>query len=145
MEIKRTIRVILADDHPVVRRGIRRILEKAPNIQVVGEAGTGMDALRLVQESKADVILLDQEMPDLKGIQVARELRNNHLRVSIVMLSACDDDHFIEETLQAGVDGYLTKSESPSKICEMIYYAFKKYAAAIAVFLIFLLPNWAGN
>ena len=85
MEINRTIRVILADDHPVVRRGIRRVLEKAPNIQVVGEAGTGMDALRLVQELKADVILLDQEMPDLKGVQVVRELRTNHLPVSIVM------------------------------------------------------------
>jgi DNA-binding NarL/FixJ family response regulator len=137
MKNKNIIRVILADDHDLVRRGIRRILEKNSNICVVGEAGTGAQALQLVQDLKPDILLLDMEMPDIKGIHVARELRINHVPVSIVVLSACDDDHFIEEMLRVGVDGYLNKSESAAKIRETIYRVSEKHFVAIASLLIF--------
>ncbi len=141
MKIKNTIRVILADDHEVVRRGIRRILEKASNILVIGEAGTGAGALCLVQTLKPDVLVLDIEMPDMNGIGVARELRTKNVPVSIVILSACDDDHFIEETLQVGVDRYLNKSESPAKIREVISQVSELHAITMASLLIFLLPK----
>lgn len=75
MDNKRKIRVLLADDHPMVRRGIRRILEKGAEFAVIGEAGTGIEALRLVQELKPDLLLLDIEMPDMKGDEVAREFK----------------------------------------------------------------------
>jgi DNA-binding NarL/FixJ family response regulator len=128
MEIQKTIRVILADDHPIVRRGIRRILEQAPDIFIVGEAGTGADTIALVRELDADVLLLDIEMPDIKGHQVARQLREDHSPIVILILSACDDDHFIGEILKGGVDGYIHKSETPEKIRQAVYRSLGRYA-----------------
>jgi DNA-binding NarL/FixJ family response regulator len=128
MDNKRTIRVLLADDHPMIRRGIRRILEKGAEFAVVGEAGTGIEALRLVQELKPDVLLLDIEMPDMKGDEVARELRNRNFPLSVIILSGCDDQHFIQEMLQMGVDGYLVKDESPDKIRQAVHQVSQKHA-----------------
>ena len=138
MKNKNIIRVILADDHELVRRGIRRILEKNSNICVIGEASTGAQALQLVRELEPDILLLDMEMPDIKGVNVARELRKNRVPVSIIVLSACDDDHFIEEILQVGVDGYLNKSEPAAKIRETIYQVSGKHFVTFASLLIFL-------
>lgn len=121
MKNNKTIRVILVDDHELVRRGIRRILEKASNICVIAEADSGAAALQLVQELEPDVLVLDIEMPDMKGIHVAQQLRMNAVPVSIIILSACDDNYFIEQVFRVGVDGYLNKSEPPAKIREAIY------------------------
>jgi DNA-binding NarL/FixJ family response regulator len=128
MKTKPTIRVILADDHAMIRRGIRRLLEKRSNILVIGESSTGRGAIQLVDELRPDVLLLDIEMPDMKGYQVARELRRKQAPISILALSTCDDDHFIAETIQSGMDGYLNKSEAPAKILEAVYRVSQKYS-----------------
>lgn len=116
MKNKNAIRVILADDHAVIRRGIRRILEKSSNILVIAEASTGADAIHLVKELKPDVLVLDIEMPDMKGDAVARELRKTRFPVAILILSAFSDQAFIDEVMHIGVDAYLSKDESPDRI-----------------------------
>ena len=115
-----TIRVLLADDHPVTRDGIRNLLEKAPGLVVVGEAGNGIEALRLVEELAPDVLLLDMEMPGLKGIDVARQLQAAGSTVRILALSAYDDKQYILELLASGAAGYLVKEEAPEAIIEAV-------------------------
>ena len=116
MTVKKIVRVILADDHAVIRRGIRRILEKDSDILVIAEADSGTSAIQLVQEFRPDVLVLDIEMSDMRGDCVARELRSIRFPVAILILSAFDNQQFIEEIMHLGVDGYLIKGVSPQKI-----------------------------
>jgi DNA-binding NarL/FixJ family response regulator len=115
-----TIRVILADDHPVTRDGIRNLLQRASGIEVVGEADNGTEALRLIEELTPDVLLLDMEMPGLKGIDVARQLKAGSSPVRILALSAYDDKQYILELLASGAAGYLVKEEAPEAIIEAV-------------------------
>ncbi len=114
------IRVILADDHPVVRNGIRHMLEKVVDIEVLGEASTGGEALRLVEDTKPDILLLDMEMPDLNGREVAQRLQSLGSPVKILALSAYDDPVYIRELLESGAAGYLVKEEAPETIVEAV-------------------------
>lgn len=111
-----TIRVLLADDHPVVRDGIRHLLEAAPGVAVTGEAADGGEALRLARELRPDVLLLDMEMPGLSGVEVARQLRDGGLPVRVLALSAYDDPQYIFGVLESGAAGYLLKDEAAESI-----------------------------
>ena len=115
-----TIRVVLADDHPVAREGLRNLLTKSVDIEVVGEADNGLEALRLAQELTPDVLLLDMEMPGLKGIEVAQKLKAAQSPVYILALSAYDDRQYISELLANGAAGYLIKEEIPRIIVEAV-------------------------
>jgi DNA-binding NarL/FixJ family response regulator len=112
--------VLLVDDHPVVRAGIRQLLEKAPDIDVVGEASNGDEALRLVKDLSPEVLLLDMEMPGLNGNEVAQKLQASGSPVRILALSAHDDKQYIQELLANGASGYLVKEEVPEAIVEAV-------------------------
>jgi DNA-binding NarL/FixJ family response regulator len=114
------IRVVLVDDHPVVRSGIRSMLDKAVDIQMVGEATGGNEALRLVDETNPDVLLLDMELPDIPGTQVAQRVQEFHPKVKILVLSAHDDSVYVRQLLEIGAAGYLMKDEAPEAIVEAV-------------------------
>jgi DNA-binding NarL/FixJ family response regulator len=114
------IRVILVDDHPVVRNGIRELLKSANDIEIVGEADNGEMALRVVEEAAADVLLLDMELPDIPGTQVALHVKKSHPGLKILSLSAHDDSIYVRQVLELGASGYLMKEEAPEVILEAV-------------------------
>jgi two-component system, NarL family, response regulator DegU len=114
------IRVIIADDHPAVRHGVRRILSRYEDIEVIGEAETGEQAIWLVEKFKPDVLLLDIELPDIKGFEVARRLTEAHIPTRTLALSAYSNKNYIRSMLTYGAAGYLTKEEVPYSIIQAI-------------------------
>jgi DNA-binding NarL/FixJ family response regulator len=111
-----TIRVLLADDHAIVRAGIRQILEHAGDIQVVAEADDGEMARQLIQAHQPDLAVLDIQMPKGSGIEVTRWVRVNMPQVGVLILTAFDDDPYVLAVLQAGANGYVLKTASPAEL-----------------------------
>lgn len=115
-----TIRIVLADDHVLVRDGTRRILEEHPDLVVVGEAGDGFEALELVRRLKPDVAVLDIRLPRLTGIDVVRRMGADSPRTRALMLTAYDDDEYILALLESGALGYLLKTARPVELVEAV-------------------------
>lgn len=103
------LRVVIADDHPVVRQGLRKILEGEPGAEIVGEAGDGREAVRLAVESDPDVIVLDIGMPLLNGMEATRQIAQRAPRTRILILSMLSNEAFIIQALKAGAKGYVLK------------------------------------
>lgn len=114
------IKVLLVDDHPVVRKGIRNMLSNAVGIGVVGEANSGAEGIKLAKQISPDVVLLDMELPDISGNQVILELKSIQSPAIILALSAYADKEYIIGALANGASGYLTKEEVPENIIEAI-------------------------
>ncbi|MCX7681329.1 MAG: response regulator transcription factor [Anaerolineae bacterium] len=114
--MSKRIRVLLADDHPAMRLGLRVLLEQAADVAVVGEAGDGEQTLALLEALQPDVVVLDCEMPGLTGVEVAQEIRRWHPAVQVLALSAYDSEHYVRGMLEAGAVGYLLKEEAPGVI-----------------------------
>jgi NarL family two-component system response regulator YdfI len=114
------IRVLIADDHMVVREGLRAILEAAPDLLPVGEACDGAEAVRLVQECAPDVVLMDLRMPGVDGIEAIRRIKARHPDVQVVILTTYDDDDYIVRGLRAGARGYLLKDTARNVLFETI-------------------------
>ncbi len=110
------IRVLLADDHVMVRQGIRQFLEEAGDIEVVAEAGDGAEALCLVEAHQPDVAVLDIRMPEVTGVEATRQIKDRFPQVRVLILTAYDDDPYVFALLQAGADGYVLKTASGDEL-----------------------------
>jgi DNA-binding NarL/FixJ family response regulator len=104
------IKILIADDHAVVREGTRQILEQEEDLEVVAEAGDGEEALELTAKTSPDVALVDISMPKLDGIETTKRLKTLYPNIAVLILSAYDDDQFVFSLLEAGAAGYLLKS-----------------------------------
>ena len=113
--LNRRIRVLLADDHPVVRRGIASCLKGSPNLEVVGEAADGREALCKARQLAPDVLLTDNEMPHLTGLAVTEALRKELPQIKVLIISMHADPEYVLRCAQAGAKGYLFKHAPPER------------------------------
>lgn len=120
MTEKATIRVFIADDHAIVREGLKQILAESPDIIVAGEAENGLDAVKLFRKSKCHVMLLDISMPDRSGIDVLKQVKKEHPELAVLMLSMHREDQYAIRSLKAGAAGYLTKQSAPRELVTAI-------------------------
>ncbi len=114
------IRVFIADDHAVVRQGLKQILSKTRDLLVVDEAATGQDVLTKMKTLSVDVVVMDIEMPEKSGLDVLLELQRTHPHVPVIILSIYSEDQFGLRLLKAGASGYLSKTSAPEKLVEAI-------------------------
>jgi len=119
-EEARSIRVVLADDHAVVRAGTRQFLELGGDIQVVAEAEDGQQAKALIEQHRPDVAVLDIQMPKASGIDVTRWVRANFREIGVLILTAYDDDPYVMAVLQAGANGYVLKTAPPDEVLQAV-------------------------
>jgi DNA-binding NarL/FixJ family response regulator len=114
------IRIIVADDHEIVRRGAREYLTGEPDMQVVGEARNGAEALRLVDELRPDVLIVDIQMPEISGVEVTTRVKQRHPECQVLVLTAFDNDPYIFALLKAGANGYLLKTADPDDLVRAV-------------------------
>jgi len=114
------IKILIADDHAVVREGTRQILERESDLAVVGEAGDGEEAIRLAGILQPDVAIIDIEMPRMDGVEATRRIKAQYPGITVLILSAYDDDQFVFSLLEAGAAGYLLKSVRGKELIDAI-------------------------
>jgi DNA-binding NarL/FixJ family response regulator len=113
-------RVILADDHILVRRGLRRILEEKPNIEIAGEVGDGLELLNALNKIEPDLIILDITMPNLRGIEAIPEIRHVRPEAKVLMLTMHKEEEYLYQAISAGADGYLLKEDAEKELFSAI-------------------------
>ncbi|WP_060478014.1 response regulator transcription factor GacA [Pseudomonas monteilii] len=118
------IRVLVVDDHDLVRTGITRMLADIDGLQVVGEADSGESALKLARELKPDVVLMDVKMPGIGGLEATRKLLRSHPDIKVVAVTVCEEDPFPTRLMQAGAAGYLTKGAGLDEMVQAIRMVF---------------------
>jgi DNA-binding NarL/FixJ family response regulator len=115
-----TIRIILAEDHKIVREGTRQLLQQAADMSIVAETPDGSEAIRLAQALAPDVIVMDVRMPGLSGLEATRAIKQQHPEIQVLILSAYDDDRYVFPLLEAGASGYLLKTASGAELIDAI-------------------------
>ena len=115
-----SIRVLLADDHVVVRAGTRQLLERHPDMTIVGEASNGQEAVQLANDLGPDVVVMDVRMPGMGGVDATKAIKQAHPDMSVLVLTAHDDDEYVFALLQAGANGYLLKTAEADELVKAI-------------------------
>lgn len=118
-------RVLLAEDHTIVRKGLRAILDKEVGIEVVGEARDGREAVRTAEELRPDVVIMDISMPGLNGLEATRQLKKRIPAMKIIILTVHTTEEYVFQTLQAGASGYLIKTSAPRDLIAAIHAAVR--------------------
>ena len=140
-----SIRVVLADDHAVVRKGIREFLTEPGDIAVIAEASNGDEAIALLEQTKPDVAVLDIQMPKRSGIDVCRHVRAQHWPIGILILTAYDDDPYVFAVLQAGANGYVLKTADADDIIQAVRDVHEGKSALDPVIARKLMAQLAGR
>lgn len=121
MDLKQPkIKILIADDHPLVRHALKNILEKAPDFQIVGEANNGQEALEFANDIKPDVVIMDISMPILNGLEATRQIKRDNSNIAILVLTIHEDDDYILGILEAGAAGYLVKSVFGDEVIQAV-------------------------
>ena len=119
------VKVLVAEDHPITREGIRKLLDSEDSFAVIGEAGDGEEAVQMVTELKPDVVIMDVAMPKLNGIEATRQIKLIHPATAVLILTAYDDDEYVFGLLEAGAAGYLLKTTSGDELTRAIGAVYK--------------------
>jgi len=114
------INILIADDHPIVREGFKQVLSETTDMVVAGEASNGQEVLNLVRKNKYNVILLDISMPGRSGLEILKELRSEHPKLPILIVSIYPEEQYAVRAFRAGASGYLTKASAPHELIEAI-------------------------
>jgi len=120
MPAEHPVRVLIVDDHPVVRSGLRALLQSTPGYEVVGEATDGLQAVASAADSQPDVIIMDLYLPEMDGVAATREIVKHQPAIAILMLTMADDDASLVDALRAGARGYILKGSQPSELLRAI-------------------------
>jgi DNA-binding NarL/FixJ family response regulator len=134
-----TARVLIADDHAMIRQGLRLVLDSQPDLRVVGEAGDGAEAVAALRSLEVDVVILDVSMPRMTGLQAAEAIRREHPDVKVLMLSMHDNEQYLFEALRSGASGYVLKSAADRDLVEACRSALRGepflYPSAVALLI----------
>lgn len=132
---KEIIKIIIADDHPLFRRGLKHALEETPDIEVIGEASNGDSLLSMIKSDNLDMVLLDISMPGKSGLDLLKQLKSEHSKLPILILSVYPEEQYAVRFIKAGASGYLTKESAAEKLAEAIrkIAAGGKYASTAII------------
>jgi two-component system, NarL family, response regulator NreC len=142
------VSVLLADDHPIVRQGLRHLLEMQPDFKVVGEASDGLEASQMAERYHPDVLVVDMMMPGLNGLEVTRQVRQRSPATRIIVLSMHNNDAYVLQALKRGASGYVLKDSGPGEVVQAVKQVMEgqRYlSASLAANLIELLLKQTGN
>ena len=118
------IKVVIADDQPIIRQGLKMILELDENIKLVGEAGTGVELMEVLHHTPCDLVLMDIRMPQMDGVEATGKVKNECKGTKVLILTTFEDDEYIFNCLKNGADGYLLKDADPDEIIRAIHTVY---------------------